>query len=190
MRYLVVIYLTIWRLTWTRITTESNDDGLQHIYTNFKLVFLFSRDFTNIRQPFPVYLTLVYGQWLAISTNADSSFIADFSEPTKCLFTVEFFISLQKLTYLKRFFGQIFFQTTADLYNLLHIVNELVDIVHKKIIFIKVIRNVNYKGEKNWRDSLLISPKLCMFISIHRCLKPNSLWNILSKKKSKSKTSY
>ena len=63
------------------------------------------------------------------------------------------------------------FQSTADMYNLLHIVNESVDIVYNKRLFSKeVIRNVNYKEENNWGDSLLISEKLCMFMSIHRCL--------------------
>ena len=41
------------------------------------------------------------------------------------------------------------FQSTADLYNLLHIVNESVDIMYDKRLFSKeVIRNVNYKEEK------------------------------------------
>ena len=51
--------------------------------------------------------------------------------------------------------------------------NESVDIMYDKRLFSKeVIRNVNYKEEKNWRDNLLISEK---FMSIHQCLKPNSL---------------
>ena len=38
-----------------------------------------------------------------------------------------------------------------------------------------VFRIVNYK-EENWLDSSLISEKLCMFMLMHRCSKPNSLW--------------
>ena len=41
------------------------------------------------------------------------------------------------------------FQSTADLYNLLHIVNESVDIVYDKRLFLKeVIRDVNYEEVK------------------------------------------
>ena len=53
------------------------------------------------------------------------------------------------------------FQSTAALYNLLHIVNESVDIMYDKRLFSKeVIRNVNYNEEINWRDKLLISQGL------------------------------
>ena len=63
-------------------------------------------------------------------------------------------------------------QSTADLFNLLHIVNDSVDIVHNKRLFSReVIKNTNRKEEENWRSSLLISEKVCMFMSMHRCLK-------------------
>ena len=63
------------------------------------------------------------------------------------------------------------FQSTAALYNLLHIVNESVDIMYDKRLFSKeVIRNVNYNEEKNWRDKLLIYLKsyvcLCQYINV------------------------
>ena len=82
------------------------------------------------------------------------------------------------------------FQSTAASYNLLHIVNESVDIMYDKRLFSKeIIRNVNCNEEINWRDKLLISEKLCMFMSIHQCLKPNSLL-VYCQRESKSKTTY
>ena len=69
------------------------------------------------------------------------------------------------MMYLKNVFVQFCFQNTADLYDLLHIVNKSVDVVYNNRLFLQeVIRNVNYKEENNCRDSLLISEKLCMFM--------------------------
>ena len=61
---------------------------------------------------------------------------------------------------------------TCILLCILHIVNDSVDIVHNKRLFSReVIKNTNRKEEENWRSSLLISEKVCMFMSMHRCLK-------------------
>ena len=53
---------------------------------------------------------------------------------------------------------------------------------NKRLFSTEVFRNVNYKEEKIGVIVYLYLKKICMFKSIHRCLKPNSLWYIVKRK--------
>ena len=67
-----------------------------------------------------------------------------------------FFHFIAKTDVSEKFLCTKIFQTT----NLLHIVNESVDIMYDKRLFSKEVnRNVNYTEEKDWRDNLLIFEK-------------------------------